>query len=127
MWCHPVRCINTSNVNIGSTTVTITIEPNLCRLGNCTTFDIVLNACLQTDQTPRAVQMTLNGSTVPVLSKCGNVLYSDQLRCGCTYTAVYGTNTPHVSILSNVCPTKYVPPTTPPSPGVRSKSKIGEE
>lgn len=123
MYCNSVQCINSSNVSIGTSTVTITVPGNICNFVNLKQFCIYLNACVQLDGTPRTVQMVVNGQTLPVLSKCGNTLYSDQLRKCQTYRLVYGNNTPHILVLSNVCPTSYVA-TTPSTPSTLTNEVV---
>lgn len=103
--------VASSSVAIVSGNMQITIPNQTIFNGEC--IDLIIIQPLPTSATPIPVVIIVNGATIPLYNKCGNKVYSDQIRTRKRYLIKMATDVPLAIKVGgcDLCCTSHVFPT----------------
>ena len=86
MNCNTIYC---SNVTMSDTDVVLVPNTAIKTLDNCGCYRLVV-CCNATATANLPVFIQVNGVSIPVLCKAGNIVYSSQLKKRVNYSIMYG-------------------------------------
>ena len=114
MNCNAIYC---SNATTTATTVVLIPNREIKTLENCGCYRLVI-CCNATATANLPVYIQVNGESVPVLCKAGNVVYANQLQKRKNYDIMYGSENPEYAttgqfvIQDRICPRATTVPVT---------------
>ena len=115
--CNTIYC---SNAETTQTTVVLVPNAEIKTLDNTGCYRLVI-CCNATATANLPVYIQVNGVSIPVLCKAGNVVYSSQLQKRKSYGIMYGNENPNYTngqfvIQDRICPrASTIPAVTPTS------------
>ena len=114
MDCNTIYC---SNATTTATTVVLVPNRDIKTLENTGCYRLVI-CCNATATANLPVYIQVNGESVPVLCKAGNVVYANQLQKRKNYGIMYGSENPAYAttgqfvIQDRICPRATTVPVT---------------
>ena len=114
MDCNTIYC---SNATTTATTVVLIPNRDIKTLENTGCYRLVI-CCNATATSNLPVYIQVNGESVPVLCKAGNIVYSSQLQKRKNYGIMYGSENPEYAttgqfvIQDRICPRATTIPVT---------------
>lgn len=99
MACRYLHTTSTVAVDSGSTNLVLTFLDNPVAI-NQQHFCFRIAQSIPTAGAALPVQVTVNGTAIPLLDRFGNTVIGAQLAQGRVYKGYYGSTTPHVITLS---------------------------
>lgn len=114
MNCNTIYC---SNATTTATTVVLIPNRDIKTLENTGCYRLVI-CCNATATANLPVYIQVNGESVPVLCKAGNVVYANQLQKRKNYGIMYGSENPEYAttgqfvIQDRICPRATTVPVT---------------
>lgn len=97
-----MACYKISTINTPGATLNLVIPKDSITVRNGERACFYIAAEIPASTTVLPVYFEINGTTVPLYDMLGNVLYSDQIRCGVTIPGVWGTNPQHFKLCACV-------------------------
>ena len=123
MNCNTIYC---SSATTTDTTVVLIPNRDIKTIDNTGCYRLVI-CCNATATSNLPVNIQVNGTSIPVLCKAGNVVYSSQLQKRKNYSIMYGNENPNYTngqfvIQDCICPrSATIPTTTQTNNSTRSK------
>ena len=113
MDCNTIYC---SNATTTATTVVLVPNRDIKTLENTGCYRLII-CCNATATANLPVNIQVNGVSIPVLCKAGNVVYSSQLKKRVNYGIMYGNENPDYTngqfvIQDRICPKASTIPAT---------------
>ena len=113
MNCNTIYC---SNAETTQTTVVLIPNQEIKTLENTGCYRLII-CCNATATSNLPVNIQVNGVSIPVLCKAGNIVYANQLQKRRSYAIMYGSENPDYTngqfvIQDRICPRASAVPAT---------------
>lgn len=94
MCCKRIRFVN--GVTVTDTNVVLTFEAEATGIADTQPLNFRLCQSVPADGAELPVQVTVNGTAVPLWNRYGNPVLGKELAARVNYLGAYGASTPHV-------------------------------
>lgn len=124
MNCNTIYC---SNATTTDTTIVLIPNREIKTIENTGCYRLVI-CCNATATSNLPVYLQINGTSIPILCKAGNVVYANSLQKRKSYSIMYGNENPNytngqIVIQDRICPRSVTIPATTTEPNVNDSRK----